>query len=142
MRRFVITSTKFTGSAELFYNADAVLCKIDCTDTSMNADTIRMFKKAVPSTIDELAAGGNFTAGTVVTEAGYRIPFEQFWKDYDKKINKARCIPLYDKLNDAETIACHTGIKGYNKYLAAVVVRQKLDPENWIKQKAWENEYK
>lgn len=142
MRRFLITSNKFGGTAEIFYTADEVLCKIDCTDTDMNAETIRAFKKALPSTIQEMIAGGYFTAGTTIVEAGYRIPFETFWKDYNKKINKARCIPLYEKLNDADTIACHTGIKSYDKFLAVTKVRQKLDPENWIKQRAWENEYK
>lgn len=142
MRRFQITSTKYTGIAELIYNQHETLCKIDCTDTDMNADTIRSFKKAVPATLAELAAGGNFTAGTTVVEAGYRIPFDQFWKDYNKKINKGRCIPLYTKLNDADTIACHSGIKMYDKFLEKIAVRQKLDPENYIKNKTWENEYK
>lgn len=142
MRRFLITSPKFTGTAELFYNQEEVLMIIDCTDTGMNVETVTAFKRAVPATIQQLAAGGNFTEGTTIVEAGFRISFDRFWKEYKKKINKNRCITFYDRLSDADTVSCFNGIKEYDKFLAKVEVRQKLDPENWLKQRAWENDWR
>lgn len=142
MRRFTITSPRFTGTAELFYNADEVLCRIDCTDTNMNAETITSFKRAIPATISELATGNAFTKETLIVEGSFRVSFEEFWKAYGKKINKVRCIPLYEKLSDADTVACHFGIKPYDKFLEKERARQKLDPENWIKLRAWENDWR
>lgn len=142
MRKFLITSNRFNGTAAIIYNSSEVLCKIDCSDTDMNADTISKFKRMVPATITDLQTPGWISEGTTVVETGYRISFDAFWQRYNKKINKARCIPLYEKLNDADTIACYNGIKAYDKFLLEIKVRQKLDPENWIKQRAWENEYK
>lgn len=142
MRRFQITSTKFTGIAEIIYNTDEILCKIDCSDTDMSAATIRGFKTALPATISELAEFSKLPSISQILECTYRIPFDDFWKAYNKKINKGRVIPLYAKLTDADTVACLNGIKVYDKFLAQVVVRQKLDPENYIKNRAWENEYK
>ena len=142
MRRFLITSSKFTGTAEIFYNTDEVLFKIDCLDTNMDAETIRHFKRAVPATISELIENKSFSTDTVIVEAGYRIPFDKFWGTYNKKINKLRCIPLYERLTDAETVECLYGIKPYDKFLQGEKVRQKLDPENWIKLKSWQNDWK
>lgn len=142
MRRFLITSPKFEGTAEVFFNTAEILCRIDCLSTNMDAETIRAFKKAIPATIQELITGSNFDRSTTIVEAGYRMTFEEFWKKYNKKINKARCIPIYDKLNDADTVLCCNGIDQYDKFLAKVRVRQKLDPENWLKQRAWENDWR
>lgn len=141
MRKFMITSEKFEGTAFLFYNTQEVLCRIDCTDTTMDAELIKAFKRAVPATLEELVKGEGFSKGTLVVEAGYRIDFEKFWTAYDKKINKQRCIPLYNRLTDAETIECLHAIKPYDRFLEKVKVRQKLDPENWIKQKAFQTEW-
>lgn len=142
MKKFLITSQKYTGPAEVYYNSKGILCAINCKDTNMEPDIIRAFKKAVPVLLTELINGTAFTADTKIVEAGYRISFEEFWRRYNKKLNKYRCIPLYDKLTDAETIECLEGIRAYDAFLSRVQVRQKLDPENWIKQKAWENDWK
>lgn len=143
MRRFLITNhEKFSGTAEIFYNKEGVLCRIECTNTNMDAATITAFKSATPATIERLAEGVSFSKGTSVVEVGYRVSFDEWWKLYDKKINRVRCIPLYEKLNDADTVLCFEGTKVYNRYLAKLVVRQKLDPENWIKNQSWLNEWK
>jgi len=142
MRRFLITSPKFTGTAEVFYNKENVLVIIDCTDTDMGAETIIAFKRAVPATIEQLEQGGNFSAGTVVLEQGYRIPFEEWWNVYEKKINKDRCVSLYAKLSDADTVENLYGTKAYNKFIAKVKVRQKLDPENWLKNRSYQNDWR
>ena len=142
MKRFLITNKKYTGAAEVYYNAEGTLVIINCKETNMDADTIRSFKKAVPATLQELTTGSGFSNDTTIVQAGYRISFDEFWKKYNKKINKMRCIPLYDKLSDTETIECTEGIKAYDKFLNKVEVRQKLDPENWIKMKAWENDWR
>lgn len=142
MRRFLITSPKFSGAAEIFYNRHGVLCLMDCKQTDMAAETITAFKKAIPATIQLLEQGQSFGPGTTVVERGYRVSFEEFWVRYNKKINKARCIPLYEALSDAETVLSYEAVGAYDTFLEKAKVRQKLDPENWIKNKSWQNEYK
>lgn len=142
MRLFLITSDKFIGTAELYYNQEGVLIMISASDTNMDVPTIDHFKRAAPASLELLMSGKSFGPGTTVVEKGYRVMFETWWKAYNKKINKARCIPLYDRLNDAETVLALNGIKVYDRFLAEEKVRQKLDPENYLKLKAWENEWK
>jgi hypothetical protein len=142
MKRYLITSKKYTGTAEVFYNNEGTLVIINCKDTDMDAEIIRSFKRAVPATVPELLESKSFGPDTMIVEAGYRISFEEFWKKYNKKINKYRVIPIYDKLTDTETIECSEGIKPYDTFLERVKARQKLDPENWLKQKSWENDWR
>lgn len=143
MRKFQITSSKYTGTADLFFNRDEVLFMIDCSDTDMNAETVKSFKAAVPATIAGLIDFANQPSISKIVEVGYRIDFKEFWNAYKKKINPQRCKPIYDKLNDAETIECLSGIKSYDSFLLSLNgVRQKLDPENYLRNKAWHNQWK
>lgn len=139
MRRFLITSTKYTGQAEVIYNAADVLCKIDCSDTDMNATTIRHFKAAVGA---EIASIGQLLPNCVIVEAAYEITFDMFWKKYNKKINRARCIPLWDKMNKTMQVLAFFGIEPYDKYLKATGFRGKADAETYLRNKYWENEYR
>lgn len=143
MRRFLITNPeKFTGTAEIFYNRDNVLCWMDCKATNMNSETVQAFKNSIPSSIEKLVEGKSFSGDTTIVEAGYRVPFLDWWKLYDKKINKARCIPEYERLNDSDTVINMDKTMEYNRFLSKVKIRQKLDPENWLKSRGWENEWK
>jgi hypothetical protein len=143
MEKFEITNPeKFNGVAALYYRDD-ILCMIDCRDTDMKADAVRAFKRAVPSSISELKAGGNFSPGTIVCLTGFRIHFDDFWRAYNKKINKLRAEKLYNALKDAETVQCYDGIKKYDQFLYRLNgKREKLDPENYLKNRAWENDWK
>ncbi len=142
MRRFIVTSSKFKGQAELFYTAGGILCKIDCTSTEMSAVTIDHFKKAVPATLAGLIDGKSFSNDTTIIEAEYEVTFDMFWNDYDKKINKARCTLLWNKLNKFEQIKAFNAVKDYSRYLKKESWRGKADPETYLRNQYWENEYK
>jgi hypothetical protein len=139
MRRFLITSDKFKGQAELIYGNNGLLQSINVGDTDMNAATIHRFKGAVAPHIDGLA--NSFTNGTMVVEAEFEATFDMFWKLYNKKLNKARCIPLWDKLNKSQQVAAVHGIGLYERYLKRESWRSKADPETYLRNKYWENEY-
>jgi hypothetical protein len=65
-----------------------------------------------------------------------------FWQLYDKKINRKRCEPLWDKLSKNKQVAAWAGINAYNKFLQANSWRKKADPESYLKNEMWENEWK
>lgn len=140
MRRFIITSEIFTGDAELHYDADGRLVIIDITRTSMNAGLVGKFKLKVPHHVDSMATA--FSENVTVVEADYEVSFDMFWKKYDKKINRKRCELIWIKMNKADQVSAHAGIDAYNRYLKRESWRSKLDPENYLKNKTWDNEYK
>ena len=140
MRRFLITSSRFSGQAEVIYNDAEVLCKIDCTDTDMNVSTIKAFKAAVGPDIASIA---DLLPNCMIVEAEYEVSFEMFWKKYNKKINKSRCIMLWGKLNKTMQVQAFFGIDAYNKFLKKEGEwRKPVDPENYLRNAYWENEYK
>lgn len=142
MKRFLITSPKYSGQAEVFYNAAGVLCKIDCSDTNMSAGLIDAFKRVVSPHVDDIANPNRFTGGTVIVEAEFEVSFEMFWKKYNKKINKSRCILLWGKLNKSVQVQAFFGVDGYDKYLKKESWRNKADPETYLRNQYWENEYR
>jgi hypothetical protein len=141
MRRFIITSHAFKGQAELIFKEDNTLCKIDVTDTDMPAKIIQAFKSMAPVYVDQIEAAFAATKATVV-EADFEVSFDMFWKKYNKKINKFRCIKLWEKMEITMKVNAYFGIDAYTKHLKYNEAwRTKADPETYLRNQYWENEY-
>ncbi len=141
MRRFVITSPHYNGQAEIIYNGEGILCRIELTETDMIASVVKGFKNRVPALVDELAEA--FTGTQVkIIENDIEVTFDMFWKKYNKKINKSRCIMLFTKMDKSMQLLAFMGILAYDKYLKKESWRSKADPETYLRNKYWENEYK
>ena len=140
MRRFIITSYGFNGQAETVYNESGVLVKIDLMDTDMKNQALLRFMDIVPVLVSEIEKAFSKTNCTII-EAGYEVTFDMFWLKYNKKINKLRAVPLWNKLTKTKQVKAYTGIAAYDKFLRSTT-RQKLDPENYLRNEAWENEWK
>lgn len=138
MKRFLITSDKFTGQAELVYD-DVKLVNVSLIDTNMNAELAQAFVRCISGKAENVA--DKFGGSTKILAADLEITFEMFWKAYDKKINKNRCIALWQKLNNSERTEAYIGIRKYNKYLHEIKWRSKADPETYLRNRYWENEY-
>jgi hypothetical protein len=141
MRLFQITSPGFTGYAELVYDDKGVIQIIDFSNAEMNDMQMLQFKDRITIQVNNLASGFKNTRVTIV-EKDYEVTFEQFWKKYNKKINKKRTQPLWDRLSKADQVKAYTGITPYDKYLAQEKWRPKADPEKYLRDRYWENEYR
>lgn len=141
MKRFLIAAPAYTGDAELIFDTVGKLVRFDITKTNMRPEVLQEFKERVPIHIDNLTAAFEGVKVTI-TEADFEISFEQFWKKYNKKINKIRCIPLWNKLTKNEQLKAYLGIDIYDRFLRKEGFRTKLDPENYLRNRTWENEYK
>lgn len=139
MKRYLITSPKFTGQAELLYS-NGILRKIDVTDTNMNAILIMHFKNTVPPF--EIDVSKSFSESTTIVEAAFEVSFDMFWKKYNRKINKSRCILLWGKMNSTQQLQAYFGVDDYDKYLKKEGWRSKADPETYLRNSYWENEYR
>lgn len=138
MRRFLITSRNFIGTVELVYNND-ILHTISFADADITPEQRKNFKAAVPVSFNDL---GPFTQTykLVTVESEYQISFDDFWNKYKKKVNKARCIPIWNKMTAPERVAAYNFIVKYNRFCERDG-RGRLDPENYLKRSTWENEY-
>ena len=114
MRRFLITSPNYTGQAEIIFNDAGILCRLCVTDTNMSMAMVAGFKNRLCAHVDQIA---ETFAGTsaIVVEADFEVSFEMFWKKYNKKINKSRCILLWGKLNKSLQVLAYMGVPAYDK---------------------------
>jgi hypothetical protein len=142
MKRFILNSPKFQGNAEIHYNGSGVLCKIDLTNCLMEERVVHHFKAAVPSTLALLLNGNAFSSETSIVEAEYEITFDMLWNAYSKKHNRIRCEKLWKGLSKIEQIEALHGIVAYDKFLKKETWRSKADPETYLRNQMWNNEWK
>lgn len=140
MKRFLITNPRFDGEAVLLYNEAGLLVKIDCTQTNMDAATMKHFKAAAPVQVMNLKEA--FSNETVVAESSIEITFEQFWQKYDHKFNRLRCENLWQRMSKSDKLKAYFELDKYNRYLQRHEGQAKLHPDTYLRSKAWLNDYK
>lgn len=81
-----------------------------------------------------------------VVQADYEMTFDMFWNQYGKvfpgkKVNKNRCVPLWEKLSKTEQVKAYHGIDAYRKGAEKNGRNFFIDPERYLRDKTWQNEY-
>lgn len=114
MRRFLLTSEKFTGTAEVWYDFEGLLCHLNLTDCCMNYTQIKyLLQNLSPdvTTFHGMLTGTNIK----IEEKPFELTLEDFKREYPNSRN-------YHLLND---IWPKTGIKVQTKaYFAAIQYRK------------------
>lgn len=141
MKRFLISAPAYSGDAELIFDDLGKLIRVDITHTNMRPDVMEEFKQRAPVHIDGMTAAFQ-GANVKITEASIEVSFAMFWTGYNRKLNKSRCIALWNKLSSADQAKAYFGIAAYNKFLRIESWRNKQDPETYLRNRTWENEYK
>lgn len=141
MRRFLISSQNFTGQVELVYDERDQLVTVDFVNAMLSQSQTEMFIRVIPSGVDKLGeALGRYPQLTIV-EGSFVVTFDAFWTRYNKKINRIRSYNLWQKLSAVDQVKAYYGIGRYEKYLKKEAWRSKADPETYLRNKYWENEY-
>lgn len=144
MRKFILSSSKFSGHIELIYKPsehDFVLDSINFQHAQLTIQQRNYFKTSCPVLLRLLRQFVEELHFTCV-EQEILITFDAFWDSYKKKINRKRCEPLWAKLSAAERLAALNGIQAYERYLQRESWRTKADPEKYLRDRYWENEWK
>lgn len=139
MRRFLITSPKFSGTAEICYNDKGSLCLVNMMEVEIEQQVILQFIGKVSPCIDTIAKW--FSSETTIVEAEYIVSFEVFWNKYGRKINRKRAEDIWVKLPKQNQVKAYFGIDAYDKFLKRESWRTKLDPDTYLRNRYFENEY-
>lgn len=143
MKRYIISSSAFTGEVHVVYGTDNKLCSIDFLNSDLSEVQIAYFKIKCPVVYNEgFEAAFESKSKLAITEQGYTISFDQFWADYKLKRNRDRCEKLWAKMSEAEQVNAWAGLKPYERHLALNAWKTKADPETYLKKRYWLNEYK
>jgi hypothetical protein len=141
MRKFLITSPKFTGIAELIYNAEGTLIVIDCSKT--NIDVMRMdhFKRAIPVSLAGLLNNHSFSPDTVIHEADLVISFEEFWQNYPLKRNRYKVEQIWKKMSGTDQVKAFYNLQHYKKYLSRNSWLTPMMGDRYLRNKEFETEW-
>ena len=142
MKRFIVTSLAWTGEAEIIYNENGLLVRISfegCVCPN-HIKVVEKFKGIVPVSKADLQMAFSTTTATIV-EADFEVNFDMFWKAYNKKLNRLRAVAIWNKISKTEQVKAYYGIPIYDKYLKKESWRSKADPETYLRNKMYENEY-
>ena len=140
MNRYLIQSPRYTGSVEAIYN-NGLLQALDFSNTNIaKPATIEAFKKQIAA--QEQLLPSSFVSDVTIIKADVQITFKMFWDKYNHKINKLRATKLWERMPLAEQVAAYCGIQKYFAYLKKVDWRGQQDPDTYLRNKTWLNEYK
>lgn len=139
MRRYILTSKKFQGQIFLSYNPRGTISIIDMMNAEIDPFSTAHFLRSVPLNESNLPTA--FSSEVTIVADDFKVTFEDFWNGYNFKINKKRCIPLWDKMTISQQVKAFYGVREYDKYLARVK-RIKCDPERYLRDEMYENEWK
>lgn len=139
MKKYLLSSNKYSGEVELIYSPMFEMA--DFSKTNMTIEGRQWMLRRIPMYASELP---NMIQGTgaVMVEESLVVHFEDWWKLYNKKINKERTVKLWDKLSDTDKQKAWIGVMKYNRHLSKNLWQNKADPETFIRNKYWNNDYK
>ena len=142
MRRFLISSAKFEGHAELVYGSTCRLIRIDLSSAVMDDDTIRHFKAAVPVLLADLESGKGFSATTTIVEADFEIALEDFKREYPYARNFHLLPPIWNKMTTAEQVEAYQAAMKYRKYCNRNSNWYKAKiAASWLKSREYKNDW-
>lgn len=144
MKRFLITSPKFNGEAEVHYNERGTLSCIDLRNTDMDEMTVAHFKHATPATLTRLLSPGpacSFSHETVIVEAEFEVTFELFYKDYPYKRNAYKVRAQFEKMNKSDKVKAFYSLHEYKKFLSRTGCFAMIG-DRYLKDKEFETDWK
>lgn len=142
MKKYILTSDKFTGEVTFGFDAAGFLVHFDnqAEFTEQQHEWL-LSDHRFPKTLAWLFALQKVVKGEI-TEVPEDLSFDVFWERYGRKINRKRCEPMWRKMSDVDKMAAIANIKPYEQYLERTGYRGKADPENYLKREYFATEWK
>jgi len=142
MIRFITTSPSFAGEVHLIYGDDQVLQCLDMRHAQLSREQAHYLRMHTPTVFDAASFEAAFgTAKLHFVHEAYVIRFEDWWQRYGKKINKLRAEKVWARLSKAKQAQAYASLAAYDRHLHDNKWKNKLDPENYLRNESWNNEW-
>jgi hypothetical protein len=141
MKRFYISSAKFTGTAEIWYNQEGLLCFINLNDCLMDYRQIKYLIQNI-SPAYETAKG--LAAGTelVMQENSFEITLEDFKREYPYSRNYHLLDSRWAKLNKKEQVTAYFSAIQYRNFLKRNTWQNPMIADTWLSKKQYLNDWR
>jgi hypothetical protein len=142
MKKYILTSPRFSGDINVLYGPDNKLLLIDFMRAQLTDEQIEYFKLKLPVVFTPSFYEAFNSSTLTVLEEGYTVTFEQWWNRYKKKHNKIRCEKIWNKLSEADQVNAYVMLSKYERHLTIENWKSKADPDTYLRQRYWESEWK
>lgn len=143
MKKFIITSDVFAGEVHVVYDADNKFGAVDFLSAEISGEQIEWVYSRIPIVYTPESFAARFNATNItITEQGFEVTFDMFWEKYGLKLNRKRCMGLWEKLSAGKKLKAYYGITAYNNHLAHFAWQSKANPDRYLRDEYWENEWK
>lgn len=140
MKKYILTSPKFTGTVVFGYSPDTDFLKLYHNESEMSDQQQVWLLQHLPYSLAEVVSLAKKISGTL-EEIPQDISFDVFWELYGRKVNLKRCKPLFDGLSDENKLLAITRIKPYFKYCERTGFRGKADPDKFLRNQYFETDW-
>lgn len=141
MTRFLLTSEKFTGSAEVWFDDNGSLARVDLITANMDFRQVAyLLKNTSPeiSTFKGMLTG----SGLVISEVPLVITVDDFIKEYPYKRNTHLVKEYWPKMAAKEQERAFFAAMEYRDYCQRNGWYKPRIPETWLKKKEYLNNWK
>jgi hypothetical protein len=139
IKKYILTSVNFQGQVSFGFNEAGYLV-FYLNETDATESQLKGLLQRLPRVIEEF-----YRLTEVPTVKFVEVPpdlsFESWWKIQLNKINKKRCMPLFNALKDAKRMKAFTEYPAYLDFCKRNN-RGVVDPENFLKKEYYENDWK
>jgi hypothetical protein len=145
MQRFILSSSKIKGKAEVLYDTNGRLVRLDLSAVELSNEQIQWLKHRV-SILAEDIYNCFQGSGMVVTEEEFVVTFEDFWNAYPYKRNRHLAEAYWPKMSNSDHYLAFVGAIEYKKFIDRKnATKQWLNakiPAAWLKDKEYKNNWK
>ncbi|MFD2961346.1 MULTISPECIES: hypothetical protein [Olivibacter] len=139
MKKFVLTSHKFTGSIQFWFNEIGILINY-MNETDLDEKGHKWMLANLPEHEYMLSELGTKIKGKI-EELPPDLNFESFYEPYNHKVQKKRALALWNKMNDESKLAAIFSVKPYLAYLQRVKWRNQADPDTYLRNAMYETDW-
>ena len=140
-----ITAPTLQGNILLGY-VEGVLYLVDATNATPSINQLDYILKHAPRQLADNAKEQliEFIGSSKmhITQVKDELTFDMFWSAYGKKVNRLRCEPLFAKLKPEDIYHLLDNVADYHRYLKRTGYRNQADPENYLRKRMFENDWK
>lgn len=143
MKKLLISSANFEGEVILVY-MDGKLAIANYTEAEISEKQIRYLQDKTPiNYVSEEQLHSIYKANDLtIIESDFTVSFQDWWTLYKKKINKDRALKIWNKLSQSDQAKVFFNTRKYNRYLQLNQWREKADPDTYLRNRMYLNEWK
>lgn len=141
MKRFLISSPAYNGDAEIVFDTDGRLIRMDVMNTNMPPELVHQFKVKLPAMLiglEEAFAGSKAT----IVEADFEFTSEDFMREYPYKRNTHLVHQHWPKMLKSDQVLAYYSAIDYRRYCERNKWYNPKIPVAWLRDKEFLNDWK